>query len=104
MEQTRINIRDSHYPPHATVHVLDKGMAGSSTQQLKELRACFSNVEFVDRKLDAYIVPYNDEHQSEYLAECDKRVKFICGFSGSSGKKDVDGMCVCVCVKLLVSC
>ncbi|XP_062520265.1 xaa-Pro aminopeptidase 1-like [Corticium candelabrum] len=59
-------------------------MAGSSTQQLKELRACFSNVEFVDRKLDAYIVPYNDEHQSEYLAECDKRVKFICGFSGSS--------------------
>lgn len=35
--------------------------------------------------LGAYIVPSGDSHQSEYIAECDMRRKFISKFSGSSG-------------------
>eukprot|EP00252_Welwitschia_mirabilis_P017029 TRINITY_DN3786_c0_g1_i1.p1 TRINITY_DN3786_c0_g1~~TRINITY_DN3786_c0_g1_i1.p1 ORF type:complete len:663 (-),score=143.58 TRINITY_DN3786_c0_g1_i1:272-2260(-) len=35
--------------------------------------------------LDALIVPSEDAHQSEYVAECDKRRAFISGFTGSAG-------------------
>eukprot|EP00347_Sterkiella_histriomuscorum_P001334 403372432 len=35
--------------------------------------------------LDAYLVFHNDAHSSEYIADCDERVKFISGFSGSNG-------------------
>ena len=31
------------------------------------------------------MVPSGDSHQSEYVAEADKRRKWIGGFSGSSG-------------------
>ena len=36
-------------------------------------------------KLDVYIVPSEDSHQSEYIAPCDARRAHICGFSGSAG-------------------
>ncbi|KAJ9643056.1 hypothetical protein H2199_004578 [Coniosporium tulheliwenetii] len=37
-------------------------------------------------KVDIYIVPSEDSHQSEYIAPCDaRRAEFICGFSGSAG-------------------
>ncbi len=36
-------------------------------------------------KLSAYIVPSNDAHNSEYLAEHDKRRSFVSGFTGSAG-------------------
>jgi Xaa-Pro aminopeptidase len=35
--------------------------------------------------IQAYLVPHNDPHLSEYIAERDERVKFISGFSGSNG-------------------
>ena len=35
--------------------------------------------------LCCYIVPSEDEHQSEYVTEADERRKFISGFSGSAG-------------------
>ena len=35
--------------------------------------------------IDAFLVPAGDSHQSEYIAEADKRLKWISGFSGSSG-------------------
>ena len=35
--------------------------------------------------LDAFLVPSGDSHQSEYIAGADKRLKWISGFSGSSG-------------------
>eukprot|EP00899_Mesostigma_viride_P027847 jgi/Mesvir1/8247/Mv12523-RA.1 len=38
-----------------------------------------------DGPLQAYIVPSEDAHQSEYLAERDKRREFISGFDGSAG-------------------
>ncbi|XP_075591227.1 xaa-Pro aminopeptidase 1-like [Dermatophagoides farinae] len=35
-------------------------------------------------KIDCYLVPLTDPHDSEYVLESDQRVKFISGFSGSS--------------------
>ena len=37
--------------------------AKNTTEILKRLRACFSNVELVDQPIDGYIVPYQDHHQ-----------------------------------------
>ena len=34
---------------------------------------------------DAYIIPHGDQHNNEYLAEPDERIKFISNFSGSNG-------------------
>ncbi|MFO3667147.1 aminopeptidase P family protein [Anaerococcus kampingiae] len=38
-----------------------------------------------DRKIDAYIIPTSDPHQSEYLADYYKTREFISGFTGSAG-------------------
>ncbi|KAI9729994.1 MAG: hypothetical protein M1834_006192 [Cirrosporium novae-zelandiae] len=38
-----------------------------------------------ENKVDVYIVPSEDSHQSEYIAPCDARREHICGFSGSAG-------------------
>jgi Xaa-Pro aminopeptidase len=37
------------------------------------------------RDLDAYVCFHMDAHNSEYIAECDERIEFISGFSGSNG-------------------
>ncbi|XP_076336088.1 xaa-Pro aminopeptidase 1-like isoform X2 [Tachypleus tridentatus] len=34
---------------------------------------------------DAYIIPSEDDHQSKYVSEYDKRRKYISGFTGSAG-------------------
>eukprot|EP00871_Galdieria_phlegrea_P003525 jgi/Galph1/4173/GphlegSOOS_G2806.1 len=36
-------------------------------------------------QLDVFIIPSEDAHQSEYVAECDQRRHFISGFTGSAG-------------------
>lgn len=54
-------------------------------QKLKELRSCMSNTKLVPSPLAAYIIPTADVHQSEYIAECDKRRAFISQFTGSAG-------------------
>ncbi|XP_068204173.1 uncharacterized protein [Palaemon carinicauda] len=41
--------------------------------------------QMVQRGLDAYIIPTDDEHQSEYVSPHDERRKYITGFSGSAG-------------------
>ncbi|KAJ6110299.1 hypothetical protein N7486_002534 [Penicillium sp. IBT 16267x] len=38
-----------------------------------------------EHKVDVYISPSEDSHQSEYIAPCDGRREFISGFSGSAG-------------------
>ncbi|MDO4779228.1 MAG: aminopeptidase P family protein [Tissierellia bacterium] len=38
-----------------------------------------------DRKIDAYIIPTSDPHQSEYLPDYYKTREFISGFTGSAG-------------------
>ncbi|RKO87406.1 Creatinase/Prolidase N-terminal domain-containing protein, partial [Blyttiomyces helicus] len=41
--------------------------------------------EMASRDINAYIIPSEDSHQSEYIAECDARRAFISGFTGSAG-------------------
>lgn len=36
--------------------------------------------------IDAYFIPHNDPHNSEYLADRDSRMEFLCGFKGSNGQ------------------
>jgi Xaa-Pro aminopeptidase len=36
-------------------------------------------------KLDAYIIPTEDDHQSEYIAPFWKRREWLTGFTGSAG-------------------
>ena len=38
-----------------------------------------------ERGYDIYIIPHGDQHDSEYIAENDERIKFISNFSGSYG-------------------
>jgi Xaa-Pro aminopeptidase len=54
--------------------------AAQANLKLAKLRELMSSHE-----VDAYLVFHNDAHQSEYLAVCDERIKFISGFSGSNG-------------------
>ncbi|CAH0388952.1 unnamed protein product [Bemisia tabaci] len=42
--------------------------------------------EMTENKIDAYIVPYADDHQNEFVALADRRLQYISGFSGSAGK------------------
>ena len=37
-----------------------------------------------DKGYDAYIIPHGDQHDNEYVAEPDERIKFISNFSGSN--------------------
>ncbi|KAG8830122.1 hypothetical protein FRC17_005374 [Serendipita sp. 399] len=53
-----------------------------TTQRLAALRTLMQQN---NPKVDAYIVPSEDQHGSEYLAECDERRAFITGFTGSAG-------------------
>lgn len=52
----------------------------NTTRRLINLRQ-----KMLEHNLQAYIIPMDDEHQSEYVAPEDKRVQFISGFSGSAG-------------------
>lgn len=56
---------------------MDKVDTSKRLTQLRELMR--------QNKLDVYIVPSEDSHQSEYIAPCDARREYICGFSGSAG-------------------
>lgn len=49
-----------------------------------------------EQNLDAYIVPSEDAHASEYVAECDARRAFISGFDGSAGVAIVTEKAACV--------
>lgn len=37
------------------------------------------------RRIDAVLVPRADAHQGEYVADCDARLRWLTGFSGSAG-------------------
>ena len=52
----------------------------NTTSRLSALRE-----EMTKAGLDAFLIPSGDSHQSEYIADADKRLKWISGFSGSSG-------------------
>ncbi|KAF2841489.1 putative Xaa-Pro aminopeptidase P [Patellaria atrata CBS 101060] len=52
----------------------------NTTERLSRLRELMKKYS-----VDVYVVPSEDSHQSEYIAPCDARREFICGFSGSAG-------------------
>ena len=37
------------------------------------------------KKLDAYVIPSEDQHMSEYVPECYQRRRWISEFTGSAG-------------------
>ena len=41
--------------------------------------------ELAKLKLDGFLVPRSDEHQGEYVPECEERLAYISGFTGSAG-------------------
>ncbi|KAJ8091851.1 hypothetical protein PM082_021087 [Marasmius tenuissimus] len=51
-------------------------------ERLKKLRALMQKE---GNNVNAYLVPSEDQHGSEYIAECDERRAFISGFDGSAG-------------------
>lgn len=54
------------------------------------------NTKYVSEPLQAYIIPSDDAHQSEYLASCDRRRAYISGFTGSAGTAIVTENEACV--------
>lgn len=48
-------------------------------------RLAYLRDSFKKSAIDAYIVPTDDAHQSEYIDDVDKRRQFLTGFTGSSG-------------------
>uniref|UniRef100_A0A915JG86 Creatinase N-terminal domain-containing protein n=1 Tax=Romanomermis culicivorax TaxID=13658 RepID=A0A915JG86_ROMCU len=68
----------------------------SASEILTHLRALMSNygrkissegggLAEENEILSAYIIPSVDQHQSEYIADRDRRLKFVSNFSGSRG-------------------
>ncbi|KAF9566554.1 Creatinase/aminopeptidase [Agrocybe pediades] len=64
----------------------DMGAAGTHTvhtgDRLARLRELMRKDEI---GVQAFVVPSEDQHSSEYLAHCDERRAFISGFNGSAG-------------------
>uniref|UniRef100_A0A7N8YEG4 Xaa-Pro aminopeptidase 1 n=1 Tax=Mastacembelus armatus TaxID=205130 RepID=A0A7N8YEG4_9TELE len=64
----------------------DTAMSPKITGELlKHLRQVMKNCKYFSEPIQAYIIPSGDAHQSEYIAPCDCRREFICGFNGSAG-------------------
>ncbi|KAF8581277.1 Creatinase/aminopeptidase [Ramaria rubella] len=53
-----------------------------TTARVTALRELMAKKE---HNVDVFVVPSEDQHSSEYLAECDARRAFISGFNGSAG-------------------
>ncbi|KAI8374722.1 peptidase M24, structural domain-containing protein [Radiomyces spectabilis] len=57
-------------------------MSVNTTQRLQALRELMASEKYA---VDAFLIPSEDAHQSEYIADCDKRRHWISGFTGSAG-------------------
>jgi len=55
--------------------------AAAVPERMKRLRA-----RLADEGLAALILPRGDEHQSEYVAPCSERLRWLTGFTGSAGR------------------
>jgi Xaa-Pro aminopeptidase len=60
-------------------------MAAGSAAVLERLRSVMRSSKYVSEPLTAYIIPTDDAHQNEYIANCDKRREFMIDFTGSAG-------------------
>ncbi|KAH8102236.1 Creatinase/aminopeptidase [Cristinia sonorae] len=54
----------------------------NTTDRLKVLRDLMAKPEY---DVSAIVIPTDDQHASEYIAQCDERRAFISGFTGSAG-------------------
>jgi Xaa-Pro aminopeptidase len=70
-------IRSFSFPSSHRIADMEKVDTSKRLSQLRDLMR--------EHKVDVYIVPSEDSHQSEYIAPCDARRAFISGFSGSAG-------------------
>ncbi|XP_043717201.1 aminopeptidase P2 [Telopea speciosissima] len=59
-----------------------KSVDSKPDEKLRALREIFSRPGI---GIDAYIIPSQDAHQSEFIAECFMRRAYISGFTGSAG-------------------
>ncbi|KAI7867803.1 peptidase M24, structural domain-containing protein [Spinellus fusiger] len=64
-----------------------------TADRLQALRALMKSEAYA---VDAYYVPSEDAHISEYIASCDKRREWISGFSGSAGTAIVTHESACL--------
>ncbi|KAL9538027.1 hypothetical protein MBANPS3_011252 [Mucor bainieri] len=55
-------------------------MPTATSDRLASLRS-----QMKEHQVDAFLAPSEDAHQSEYIADCDKRRHWISGFTGSAG-------------------
>ncbi|MFL6798210.1 MAG: aminopeptidase P family protein [Xanthobacteraceae bacterium] len=58
----------------------DHSDRASSVLRVNELRA-----ELSKHDLTGFIVPHSDRHQNEYLPDCEQRLAWLTGFTGSAG-------------------
>ncbi|KAL3843959.1 hypothetical protein ACJIZ3_001362 [Penstemon smallii] len=60
----------------------EQSRSSEPDDKLRALRELFSRPNI---SIDAYIIPSQDAHQSEFIAECYSRRAYISGFTGSAG-------------------
>lgn len=56
-----------------------------TTSKLLALRTLMKQLPSIGGSIQAYIIPTDDAHQSEYICERDERRAFVSGFDGSAG-------------------
>ena len=72
-------------PEHIDPHYVPPPTPSISCPNTTTPAACLRDTVLPYYKLDAYIIPATDAHNSEYVAECDKRRQYISNFTGSAG-------------------
>eukprot|EP00741_Cyanophora_paradoxa_P004879 tig00000841_g4734.t1 len=65
---------------HSSAPTTQRAGFTTAQEKLNRIRA-----HMLQHNLEAYIVPSEDAHQSEYVASCDARREYISGFTGSAG-------------------
>lgn len=60
-------------------------MKKNTTKLLSDLRALMRQLPNNGGSINAYIIPTDDQHQSEYISPTDERRSCISGFTGSAG-------------------
>ncbi|KAF8978402.1 hypothetical protein BGZ46_006497 [Entomortierella lignicola] len=61
---------------------MSSATATNTSDRISRLRELMKSPEY---NLTAFVIPSEDAHQSEYVAECDERRAYISGFTGSAG-------------------
>ncbi|XP_047315787.1 aminopeptidase P2 [Impatiens glandulifera] len=82
---TRFAVRSSDSITAKPSSELRKNRGGDKSEQDTKLRALRELFLKPNIGIDAYIIPSQDAHQSEFIAECYMRRTYISGFTGSAG-------------------